>query len=179
VGVELTVSATGKDQYGDTFPLDDPVWSATGDGAGSFEPGSGLTITFTATYPGEVTVSCVQNGVTGTATIDVTGDDPELETITISPATAELRVGDELELVATGLDQYGWAFDLTDASWRFGGSGDGRFEPEAGDTTTFTATAEGDGVIVCAADGVEGIATVEIGSRALPAPRKILRRVTP
>jgi len=173
-------SATGKDQYGEDFPLDAPVWSVSGAGDGVFEPGSGVSTTFTATYPGACTISCEQGEVTGTTEIEVTGEDPRLAAIEVSPATTQMRVGDEVDFAATGTDQYGKAIDLTDPSWRIEGDGGGVFDPLTGAaTTTFTATAEGIAQIICSDDSVEGTGTIEITPSGLPAPRKTGRRVTP
>lgn len=175
----VAFSATGKDQFGDDFPLDDPVWSVSGTGDGSFDPASGTTTTFTATYPGLATVSCAQGDVTGTAEIEVLGEVPRLATIELSPASAQIRVGEEIDFTATGADQYGRVFALTDAVWRAEGDGDGHFDPATGSTTTFTANDAGDTQVICAQDGVEGAAEVAISAEGLPAPRRTSGRVRP
>ena len=179
VNGEVVFSATGKDQYGDDFPLDEPVWSVSGAGDGSFDPASGTSTTFTATYPGSCTISCAQGGVTGTAELEVTGEDPRLATIELSPASAQIRVGGTIDFTATGSDQYGRTWTLADPVWRAEGDGDGDFDPISGSATTFTASAAGNTQIICAEDGIEGAATVEISSHGLPAPRRAGRRVTP
>ncbi len=179
VNGSVVFSATGKDQYGDDFPLDDPVWSVSGDGDGVFDPGTGASTTFTATYPGACTVRCAQGGVTGAAEVEVVGDDPGLATIELSPASAQIRVGGSIDFTATGSDQYGRAWTLTDPVWRVEGDGDGVFDPASGSATTFTATAAGTSRIVCAEDGVEGTAAVAISAAGLPAPRRVGRRVEP
>lgn len=172
-------SATGRDQYGDDFELTDPAWSIAGTGDGTFEPATGSATTFTAGYPGAAAVTCAKSDVVATAAVEITGDDPRLETITVSPATAQLGVGGELELEASGTDQYGRVMDLTDAIWRVEGDGSGVFDPTGGSATTFTATAAGSAQLICVADGIEGIAAVEISAAGLPAPRRSGRRVTP
>jgi hypothetical protein len=179
VNGSVIFSATGKDQYGDNFPLDAPVWSVSGTGDGVFEPGSGAGTTFTATYPGACTISCAQGDVTGTAEIEVTGEDPRLATIELSPTSAQTRVGGTIDFTAGGSDQYGRAWTLTDPVWRVEGSGDGHFDPTSGSSTTFTAGAAGNAQVVCAEDGVEGTAEVAISAAGLPAPRRAGRRVTP
>jgi hypothetical protein len=177
---EVSFTAAGVDQVGDPFPLDDPMWSVSGDGDGTFDPTSGAATTFTATYPGSCVVSCTQGDVVGTAAVEVLGDAPELTTITVSPASAELKVGDELELTAAGVDQYGRAFELTDPSWRLEGSATGSFDPATGAAaTTFTATGEGSGQLICADGDVEGVAAITVSPAGLPAPRKATKRVVP
>jgi len=177
---QIAFSATGKDQYGEDFPLIDPAWSVSGDGDGTFEPTSGVSTTFTASYPGESVVTCAQGDVTATAEVEIVGEDPRLATLELSPASAQIRVGDEIEFAATGTDQYGRVFELADPVWRVEGDGDGHFDPSSGSaTSTFTATATGSVQIICADDGVEGEATVEISPAGLPAPRKVKGRVSP
>lgn len=177
---EVMFTATGKDQYGEDFALTDPEWSVSGDGDGLFDPTAGVETTFTAGYPGSAVVTCTQGDVSGTAGLEITGDDPVLTTITISPETAQLRVGDDLEFTAGGSDQYGRAFALADPAWRTEGDGDGVFDPTSGNaTTTFTASATGSSRILCSEDGVEGEADVVISPEGLAAPRRVQGRVSP
>jgi plastocyanin len=176
---QIAFSAMGKDQYGEDFPLTDPEWSVSGAGDGTFEPTSGVSTTFTASYPGACVVSCAQGDVTGTAELEVVGEDPRLATLELSPASTQTRVGDSIEFTATGSDQYGRAIELAEPAWRVEGDGDGHFDPTSGSTTTFTASAAGSTQVICSEDGVEGAATVEISPAGLPAPRKAGRRVAP
>lgn len=180
VDSQVAYSATGKDQYGDDFPLGAPVWSISGEGEGTFDPATGTTTTFTATYPGNAVISCTDGGVTATAEIEIQGDTPRVTTISISPDSAQLRIEDTLEFTATGTDQYGKVIELADPSWRIEGDGSGVFDPMSGVAiTTFTATTEGDAQIICSDDGVEDAASIEITGRLLPAPRRGGRRVSP
>ena len=177
---QVSFSATGRDQYGDDYPLTDPTWSISGDGDGFFDPASGTTTTFTASYPGSATVSCTEDDVTATAGITIEGEAPRLAAIAISGAGGQIRVGDEIELTAAGTDQYGKARALTDPVWRVEGDGDGVFDPMTGAAvTSFTATAEGSAQLICSEDGVDGAVVVEITRRALPAPRRVSGRVSP
>ncbi len=176
---QVGFSATGKDQYGDDFPLVQPVWSVSGAGDGTFAPTSGSATTFTASYPGACTVTCAQGGVAGTAEVVVTGEVPGLATIVLSPAAAQIRVGGTITFTAAGSDQYGRAFPLSDPVWRAEGAGDGTFDPASGSATTFTASAAGPTRVICAEDGIEGTAEVAISAAGLPAPRKAGGRVAP
>jgi len=176
---EIMFTATGKDQYDEDFPLDDPAWSVSGAGDGDFEPATGTSTTFSASYPGVCVVSCTQGEVEGTAEVEITGDEPALALIELNPASAQIRVGGEIEITATGSDQYGRAFALVDPAWRVEGDGDGYFDPTSGSATTFTASAVGTTRVICSEDGVEGEITIEIASAGLPAPRRVKGRVTP
>jgi hypothetical protein len=177
---QVAYSATGKDQYGDDYPLADPAWSVSGDGDGVFDPTNGTATTFTATYPGSATVTCTEGDVSATAVLVIEGDAPRVASIAISPESAQLRVGDEIGFTATATDQYGRTIELADPAWRIEGDGGGVFDPMSGAAaTTFTATTEGSGQILCSEDGVEGAASVEIESEGLPAPRRSSGRVMP
>jgi plastocyanin len=180
VGGQVAFGASGLDQYGEPFPLDEPTWSVSGTGDGSFDPAAGAATTFTATVPGSSIVSCTQGDVVGAASVEILGDSAELAAITVNPASAQLRVGDEVVFTAEGVDQYGRPHELEDPSWRLDGTAAGSFDPASGAaTTTFTATGEGSGAVICTSGGIEGAAEVTIGPAGLPAPRKPGRRVTP
>jgi plastocyanin len=179
LGDDVTFTASGRDQFGASFPLAGPAWSVSGDGNGSFNPAAGVTTAFTASAVGACTVSATEGGVTGTAEVDVIGEPPYLATISVSPATATIRVGGTLDLTAAGADQYGDPFALSSPTWRVEGDGDGSFDPTSGAATTFTASAVGTVQLICAEDGVEGEAAVTINNAGLPAPRKVTKRVAP
>jgi hypothetical protein len=180
VGGEIAFSATGRDQYGDDFPLDEPSWAVDGDGDGSLDPATGTTTTFTASYPGNAVVSCSQGDITATATVEIQGDEPRLTVIDVSPESAQLRLGESVEIAAAGTDQYGRAIALVDPAWRAEGDGAGAFDPASGEAvTTFTATGTGSVRVVCSDADVEGEAELTISAQGLPAPRKAGRRVVP
>ena len=87
----------------------------------------------------------------------------ELSSIVVEPSLADLEVGDTLRYTATGKDQNGNDFELTDPVWYTTGSGAGTFEPEGGSTTPmFTATRPGTTEIVCTEGGVTGRAQLMI-----------------
>lgn len=179
VGGEVTFSVVGLDQHGDAFPLTAPVWSVSGEGHGTFDPATGSTTVFTADAVGSAVVSCSESGVEGQAVVAVVGDAPRLDSIIVTPATGELRVGESLTLAAAGRDQYGEPFALSDPGWRLEGEGDGVLDSTTGLASTFTATAEGGVSLICSQDGVEGAASVVIRPYDLPAPRKATRRLRP
>jgi hypothetical protein len=177
---QVSFTAAGVDQYGNAFPLSDPTWSVSGTGDGILDPTTGVVTTFTASLPGSCVISCSWGDVTGTAEVEILGEAPRVDVITVSPATAQLRVGDSVELSATAVDQYGRTIALADPEWRVEGSASGTFDPASGDaTTTFTATGEGSGQVICSDSGVDGAADVTVAPPGLPAPRKATRRVAP
>ncbi len=164
VGQTMTYTATGKDQNGDDFELTDPVWWTTGDGSGTFDPERGSTTPeLTADYPGDTNIICTQDGITGRATLRITGDPPELSSIAISPVSAEMEVGQSRTYTAVGSDQYGDEFPLGDPSWTITGDGSGTFDPATGSAAPlFTATRPGTAAIVCSDGEISGQETVVI-----------------
>ncbi len=87
----------------------------------------------------------------------------ELTTIEISPSSAELEVGESQSFTATGKDQFGADFPLTNPVWSMTGTGDGTFDPPSGDATTqFSATLPGNLQLTCTDGPVSGAASVVI-----------------
>jgi len=70
VGEQRTFTATGKDQNGNPMALSNPTWSTSGGGTPS--GCAGTSCTYTATMPGDFTITVTQVGITGTATIAAT-----------------------------------------------------------------------------------------------------------
>ena len=159
---QVNFSATGKDQFGEELTLTNPAWSISGDGDGVFDATSGITTTFTPSYPGSTVVTCTQDGVSATADLEITGDAPRLAAIELNPAETQILVGAEIVFTAAGSDQYGRAFELTSPLWSIAGTGDGVFEPAAGVATVFTASYPGAVVVTCLQGDVSGTADVEI-----------------
>ena len=74
VGDEAVFTATGTVQYGKPIELADPAWRIEGDGAGTFDPASGSSVTtFTATAAGSAQVICTDDGVEGSASVEISG----------------------------------------------------------------------------------------------------------
>jgi len=164
VGDTQVFSATGKDQDGHDFPLSNPAWSANGDGSGEFSPASGSSTTsFWAIQPGVVQVVCEEDGVTGHAEIRINGDPPVLDSISITPDTLDLEVGQRRSLSAVGMDQYGREYVLRNPVWTIEGEGRGEFHlPSGQPSTVFTATRPGNAEIHCTDGDVLGIVGVVI-----------------
>ena len=110
VGDSVQYTATALDQYGDPFTTT-VSWGVSG--GGSIDP-AGL---FAATSPGgPFTVTGSAGGLNATAQLTVTEvvtDPPELTTLTVSPPSSTVTVGDSVQYTATALDQYGDPFTTT------------------------------------------------------------------
>jgi len=85
-----------------------------------------------------------------------------------------LNVGNQQPFTATGKDQFGTDFPLTNPQWTT--TGGGTLDPTTGSTTTFTATIAGDYEIRCQEGSVYGTGTVTIAN---PPPVLTTIEVTP
>jgi len=164
VGESRSFTATGKDQYGADFALSNPVWAMTGDGDGTFSPPSGnATTEFSATLPGELQITCTDGSVSGAASIVITGDPPVLTDIVVSPANAEMEIGQPKLFAAVGHDQYGNLLALSDPQWQATGDGSGTFDPPSGSPTSlFTGDTPGAVQVICSEGDISGQASVVI-----------------
>ena len=162
VGEAQTFTATGEDLYGNYYPITDPVWTTSGGGSLEF---SGTWCTYTATGPeGPYTITCRQVGTTiqGSANINVSQASPELYSISVSPPSVTLNVGEAQTFTATGEDLYGNSYPITDPVWTTSGGGGitkNLYKMLQNDSLTvlYTATDVGDYIIVCT-DSSTGIA---------------------
>ena len=181
VGQRKIFGATGQDQYGNPFTLNNPHWHTTGDGSGTFDPPDGSTIPlFTAMTPGTLQVICSQDGISGQSSLVITGDPPQLAALTLSPEAATVNLGASLVFTASGIDQYGNPFSPDNAAWSVTGGGAGDFDPASDSaTTTFTATVVGSSTVTVQQDGLEASASIEITEQGLPKPRRVKTRHTP
>ena len=87
----------------------------------------------------------------------------ELTTIEISPSSAEIEVGESRNFTATGKDQNGADFALSNPVWSMTGTGDGVFSPPSGSATTqFSANLPGELQLTCTDGSVSGAASVVV-----------------
>ena len=158
-GMQRQFTATGRDSSGNTVPIPDPQWSATG---GTIT-GNGQSATYDATEGGDFTITCRDgaSGIEGTATVHVQGGGL-LDSIEINPSSAALIVGDLQTFQVTGKDSAGNTVPIPDPQWSV--SGGGTLSNTTGNTTTFTATQSGDYTIICrdAYSDIYDIANIDI-----------------
>ena len=166
VGESLTFTATGYDQYGDSFPLNDPQWSAdTTYGTLTVDPQDPTKATFTATSPGVAGMMCGEGGtqIAGSNEITIAQDSPVLTSISITPYHPTMTVGESLTFTATGYDQYGDPFPLNDPQWWANPQyGTLTVDPQDPTKATFTATAAGIAGIMCEEGGTQISGSTEI-----------------
>ncbi|NOY06438.1 MAG: hypothetical protein GXO82_07385, partial [Chlorobi bacterium] len=115
VGEQKVFQAEGKDTSGYRTGIPDPQWSVSG--GGTVTP-NGESATFTATDPGDFTITCQDgsSGMQGTSSIHITNGS-QLSSILISPAQANLQLGQQQVFQATGKDQQGNQVPIPDPQW--------------------------------------------------------------
>ncbi len=160
VGEQRTFTATGKDQNGNPYTLSNPTWTTSG--GGTLSGCTGTTCTYTATQAGDFTVTVGEGGTTiqGTAPIH-TINPQQLTSIEMMPPSANMQVGEQRTFTATGKDQNGQPYPLSNPTWTT--SGGGTLAP-SGTTCTYTATQAGDFTITVTqgGTGIQGIATIQV-----------------
>ncbi len=168
VGQQQQFTATGYDQNGNVYQIT-PIWSANG---GTIDQ----TGRYTATVPGDFTVTSSVSGstVTGTAGVHV---DPAayLARIEVSPNNVSLQVGQQQQFTAAGYDQNGNVYQI-DPIWSANG---GTIEQNG----RYTATIPGDFTVTSSVSGstVTGTAGVHVASGSCPdcsADAVVLQNVT-
>ena len=129
------------------------------------------TTTFTAIAAGTAMVNASNGSVSGSA--DVTVSEvvvaPVLTTITVSPSTAALSIGDTPVFTATALDQNDLPMEGINITWTSSDMAVGTVSPEnvmtdadGNATTTFTAIAAGTSMVNASNGSVSGSADVTV-----------------
>jgi plastocyanin len=166
VGNTAVFTATGKDQFGNNYPISKPVWATSGGGTLA---ANGPSCTYTAATAGNFTITCTQEGTTiqGTANI-VTTNPAVLTSIVMTPSTANLVVGNTAVFTATGKDQFGNNYPISNLIWNATG-GASVPVPNSAQMNYTAGTLPGRYEVVAAVGQVVGRAVVVITGAAPPA----------
>jgi hypothetical protein len=138
---------------------------------GSFTANSSLAIapdgscsagSCSATRAGSHTVTAASQGKSASASLSVNAG--ALSSLTVSPASATLVVGQTQTFNVTGADAYGNAVSASGATWSVGSGTPGSVSPAGGASTTFTSspTATGTGSVRASVGSVTGSASVTV-----------------
>ena len=146
-------TATGKDQYGNTFVTGPIAWESINITVGTINENG----VFTALNAGTTTISATIDSVTETASV-IVNEAPILTTIDVSPSSAILNEGDTQEFTATGKDQYGNTFVTGSIAWESINITVGTIN-EYG---VFTALNAGTTTISATSDSVTGTASASV-----------------
>ncbi len=160
-------TATGRDQNGAVMQIA-PAWTITGSVGTVVSHGDG-TATFTGRIIGDGVVRATQFSISGEAGVSVVGGDARaLTAISVSPATHTLSPGEQVDITATGRDQFGDPIDFT-PTWNVtGGIGSlGIVTAATSSTRRFTASAVGSGTVTATAGTIVGQTSITVTD---PAP---------
>jgi hypothetical protein len=142
----FSASTTGP--WNPTLSLTIPTGTST---SGSFY--------YQDTHAGSPTLTASATGYTA-ATQTETINPAALTSISVSPATAQIRVGASKSFTAAGSDRYGNAVSIA-PTWSIS-PGLGTFSPNPGNPTTFSASSVGTGTITATASGISGTASISV-----------------
>ena len=164
-GDKQSFTARAKDNGGQTISGKSFTWSLV-NGGGTFTTSSGLKTRadFVAgNKAGTYTIRAVSDGVQGTATIVI--KDPNsgvLDTITVSPGNATVKVNQSQQFTAQGKDKLGKTVSIT-PTWTVTGGGtistSGLFKANTS-TGTYTVTAK--------SGNISGTATIQVTAGKAP-----------
>jgi len=143
VGQTVQFTATLKDANGNTLSGRVVTWASSNTGVASVSNG-GLA---TAKAAGTATITATSEGKSGTSTVTVTS--VPVASVTVNPVSANLQVGQTVQLTATPKDASGNALSGRVVTWASGNSGvasvsgNGLVTAKAAGSATITATSEG------------------------------------
>lgn len=161
VGRTRAFSATPIDQYDDPFPTT-VIWSSSNTYVGIINPDTGV---FSAQNEGSTIITVVSGAVSKSTTATVTVEPPVLTTITVSPTTLSIEVGNSDIFAASPKDQFGDPFSTT-MVWNSSNTGVGTINSSG----IFTAVAQGSTIITATSGTVSGVAVVNVTSGAAQPP---------
>ncbi len=153
VGATQTFAAVGKDAAGNVVTIT-PAWSIV-NGGGSINAGTGVFTAGAADGTFSNTVRATSGGISGTATVIVTGG--PVATIIVTPNPVSMLIGTTQQFTAVGKDASGNVVAIT-PSWSVG-SGGGTVN-STGLFTAGTATGTYTNTIRASSGGITGTATV-------------------
>ncbi len=154
VGRTRSFSATPIDQYGDPFPAT-VTWNSSNTYVGIINPDTGV---FSAEHGGSTVITATSGTVSKSTTATVTVEIPVLTTITVSPTTLSIEVGNSNIFTASPKDQFGDPFP-TAITWSSSNTGIGTIDPLTG---IFTAISQGSTIITATSGTVSGIAVANV-----------------
>ncbi|MEO6444368.1 MAG: Ig-like domain-containing protein [Gemmatimonadaceae bacterium] len=152
VGQTLQLSATPADSSGAPLPGRSIVWSSSAPSVASVSS-TGLV---TAHLPGSAAISATSEGNTGTSRITVSL--VPVGRVTITPDATTLQAGNSTQLAARVFDASGMELGGRTITW----TSDRAIVATVRSDGTVTAIAPGQAHITASADGVEGVATINV-----------------
>jgi len=165
VGATTPLSATVKDQNGNTMTGQTVTWSSDKTGIATVNP-SGVVSGVAA---GSATITASTSGKSGTATITVTAAPrpaPVVTTVTVSPTSVSVQVGSTSNLSATVKDQNGNTMSGQTVTW----ASDKTNIATVNSSGVVTGVAAGSATISATSSGKSGTAAVTVTAPPPPPP---------
>lgn len=106
-------TATLKDAGGNTLTGRVVTWSSSDVGIATIDASSGVA---TGVAPGTVTITATSEGQTGTASLEV--DAAPVGSLIVQPPTADVAIGQKVQLIATIVDPTGHPHHAHEPDWR-------------------------------------------------------------
>jgi len=156
VGRTRSFSATPMDQYGDPFPAV-VTWGSSNTYVGIINPDNGV---FSAQNEGSTVITATSGTVNKSTIATVTTETPVLTTITVSPTTLPIEIGNSNIFTALPKDQFGDPFPTT-VIWGSSNTNIGTIDSLTG---IFTAIAQGSTIITATSGIISGIAVANVTS---------------
>jgi len=138
------------------------TWTSSSQAIATVSNAGGSRGLVTAVGAGTATITATVGGVSGNATVTVAG--PDIVSITVTPATASLPIGQTQQMTAMARYADGTTADVTSqVVWSSGSTGVATVSA----TGLVTAMAAGTAVVTATAGNVSGTATITVVSIAL------------
>ncbi len=159
VGQTVQLTATPEDSTGAALAGRTVSWASGAPGVATVS-GTGLV---TGVAAGSATITATSEGQSGTATVTVTT--VPVASVTVSPATASIQVGQTVQLTATPRDASGNPLSGRAIAWASSAPG----VATVSGTGLVTGVAAGSATITATSEGQSGTATVTV-TAPLPPP---------
>ena len=162
VGQTGTFTATAKDASGNVLTGVTFAWSSNDTAVVKID----ATGFATATGPGSATITASTGGVSGTASVSITGSTStgQPASVTVSPSSVSLIVGGIQQLTATVYDASGNVLSGQTITW----SSSNALVASVGSTGLATALTLGSTTITASDGGVSGTAPLTVGASSPP-----------
>ncbi|HTA74824.1 MAG TPA: Ig-like domain-containing protein [Gemmatimonadaceae bacterium] len=153
-GQSSGLTATAKDGSGNVLTGYPATWTSSNTSAATVST-SGVV---TGVAAGTATITVTIGGKSATASVTVTAPTQTVSTVSVSPATTSIQVGNQVQLTATDKTSSGGVVTGQSVSW----SSSNTAAATVSSGGIITAVAVGSATITATSDGVKGTASVTV-----------------